>query len=88
MDALSIMNAHVPGFRPYAKELVDKTNRVRKVHAGDKHFVDLSDYDTQRVQRLPSRREQRRMIGLMTSTDRRSECKTGLRLDARDHKRK
>lgn len=49
MDALSIMNAHVPGFRPYAKELVDKTNRVRKVHAGDKHFVDLSDYGTARA---------------------------------------
>lgn len=49
MDALSIMNDHVPGLRPYAKAQVDRTNAVRKVGEGHKNFVDLANFGTERA---------------------------------------
>ena len=49
MDALSIMNDHVPGFRPYAKAQVDRTNQVRKVKEGHENFVDLKNFGVDRA---------------------------------------
>ena len=49
MDALSVMSDHVPGFKPYARELVRRTNHVRKVQPGDENYVDLSHFGVERA---------------------------------------
>ena len=49
IDALAIANEHVPGLKQYAKEIVDRTNEVRKTKPGDEHFVDLAAYGAERA---------------------------------------
>ena len=49
MDALSIVNNHVPGMHGEAKKLVDRTNEVRKAKVDDDNFVDLSRYGSGRA---------------------------------------
>ncbi|MBQ1366588.1 MAG: hypothetical protein IIY45_00645 [Firmicutes bacterium] len=39
----------MPGLKPYAKEIVDRTNTVRKARPESKSYVDLSQYGTQRA---------------------------------------
>ena len=51
IDVLSVVNDHVPGLRRFAKQVVDKTNLVRKVKPGDPNFVDISAYGTERALR-------------------------------------
>lgn len=49
IDVLAVANEHVPGLKPYAKEIVDRTNTVRKARPESKSYVDLSQYGTQRA---------------------------------------
>ena len=45
-----MVNEHVPGLKPDVKAIVDRTNEVRKTKLGDKHYVNLADYGTERSQ--------------------------------------
>ena len=49
LDALSVMNKHVPGMKQDADELVARTNEVRKAKPGQKDFVDLDRYGSARA---------------------------------------
>ncbi|MBO4887179.1 MAG: hypothetical protein J5589_02555 [Firmicutes bacterium] len=49
LDALSVMNKHVPGMKQDADELVARTNEVRKAKPGQKDFVDLENYGAERA---------------------------------------
>ena len=50
IDVLAVVNEHVPGLKPDVKAIVDRTNEVRKTKLGDKHYVNLADYGTERSQ--------------------------------------
>ena len=49
IDALAVAARHVPGLVQFAREIVDRTNEVRKAQPGDKGFVSLADYGTERA---------------------------------------
>ena len=49
LDALSIVNGHVPGLAGEASKLVERTNTVRKTKPGDEYYVDLNHYGTARA---------------------------------------
>ena len=50
LDALSIVNSHVPGLVGEAERLVDRTNTVRKTKPGDKYYVNLNHFGASRAQ--------------------------------------
>ena len=48
LDALAEMERHVPGMKQEARELVERTNTVRKVKSGP-DFVDLKQFGASRA---------------------------------------
>lgn len=70
MDALSVVNDHVSGLRDYAKQIVDRTNKVRDVKEGDEHFVDLKDFGASRAENAQKAKqpEQQRVNDVQSKT--------------------
>ena len=56
LDALAEMEEHVPGMKHDAREMVERTNKVRKVESGP-DFVDLKDYGSGRASLAKAERE-------------------------------
>ena len=52
LDALSVMKKNVPGMEQDARELVERTNEVRKVSQGDDNYVDLENYGAERAREV------------------------------------
>lgn len=57
MDALAILNNHVPGLRLDVKEHEDRINEVRKAPVGHKNHLDLSQFGADRAEEAKTLRE-------------------------------
>ena len=57
VDALAIMSRYATGSKELVENNVDKINKARKVSAGHKNFVKLSDYGEKRAEAARKERE-------------------------------
>ena len=57
MDALAVAVDHVPGIKPYADAIVNRTNTVRKVNEGDKNYVDLKNFGASHAEQSLKKRQ-------------------------------